>query len=94
MFWDSSAVVPLLVPEPRSPVLTKLLGTDREPAMWWSSPVECQSALHRRRREGVIPRGQLDEALSRLDAIVEDFDVVSPSGYSILPPRRENAGDR
>ena len=79
MFWDSSALVPLLIPEARSSVLTEILGVDREPVMWWASPVECQSALHRRRREGVIPRSQLDEALSRLDAIVEDYDVVSPS---------------
>jgi uncharacterized protein with PIN domain len=79
MFWDSSALVPLLIPEPRSLELAELLAVDREPVMWWASPVECQSALHRRRREGVIPRGQLDEALSRLDAIVEDYDVISAS---------------
>ena len=51
MFWDSSALVPLLLAEPRSVDLTALLGGDKEPTLWWATPLECQSAIQRRHRE-------------------------------------------
>jgi uncharacterized protein with PIN domain len=53
MFWDSSAVVPVLLPERRSAPLMSLLRSDREVVLWWASPTECQSALYRRHRKGV-----------------------------------------
>jgi predicted nucleic acid-binding protein len=79
MFWDSSAVIPMLVPEARSAEMAALLGSDRAPALWWGGSVECQSALHRRRREEILTRAALDEALARLARLVEDVDVVAPT---------------
>jgi hypothetical protein len=79
MFWDSSGIVPLLVPEARSGVLTALLRADAELVLWWASPLECQSALHRQRREEALPAGLLDAAFARLRALVEDADFVAPS---------------
>ena len=79
MFWDSSALVPLLLPEARSPELTKALASDAEAAMWWSTPVECQSALYRRHREQPLPSRVLAGALERLAALTEDVDVLAPS---------------
>jgi hypothetical protein len=79
LFWDSSAVIPILVPEARSAEMTALLGSDRAPALWWGGPVECQSALHRRRREEILTRAALDDALARLERLVEDVDVVAPT---------------
>lgn len=79
MFWDSSAVVPLLIAETRSPEMAALLGTDRAPAMWWGSPVECQSALHRRRRDETLPPAALAEALARLERLAQDIDTVAPT---------------
>ncbi len=87
MFWDSAAVVPLLISEPRSSEILTLLRSDRAPAIWWASPVECQSALHRRRREGVISPTPLAEALARLERLTEDVDVVAPTAAV-----RERAG--
>lgn len=87
MFWDSSALVPTLVPEARSAEVASLLRNDQAPAIWWASPVECQSALHRRHREQGLPRGRLAEALLRLRGLVEDVDVVAPTGKL-----RERAG--
>ena len=34
MFWDSSALVPYLVPEARSAELTALLGGDAAAVIW------------------------------------------------------------
>jgi predicted nucleic acid-binding protein len=48
MFWDSSALVPVLLPEARSDVLTALLTADKEIVIWWATPLECQSAIYRR----------------------------------------------
>ena len=87
MFWDSSAVVPLLVAESRSPEMAALLRADRAPAMWWGSPVECQSALHRRRRDDTLSAAALIEALARLERLTEDVDIVTPTSRV-----RERAG--
>jgi len=79
MFWDSSAVVPCLVPEARSAGLLALLRSDAETVLWWASPVECQSALYRRQREGGLAMALLTEALARLVGLVEDADFVAPT---------------
>lgn len=50
-FWDSSAVLPLLVPERRSGMLADLMRDDPATAVWWTTPVECASALARLERE-------------------------------------------
>src|SRR5262245_49022609 len=79
MFWDSSAFVPLLLPEPRSSEMTSLLKADGEVTMWWGSPVECLSAIYRRHREAPISPAQLIDALRRLEVLVQDADTVLPS---------------
>ena len=79
MFWDSSALVPLLLSEATSAVLTKQLRSDPAPAIWWASPVECRSALHRRQREGLLPGRALRAATSRLDSLIQSVDTVPPT---------------
>ena len=79
MFWDSSALVPVLIAEPRSEETVAILRSDRAPALWWTSPLECQSALQRSRREGILSPAELAEALGRLGRLAEDFDVVAPT---------------
>lgn len=51
-FWDSSALVPLFVDEPRTSRVRGLLDEDPGMVVWWGSIVECWSALSRRRRAG------------------------------------------
>ena len=79
MFWDSSALVPVLVPETRSAASASLLVSDRRVTLWWASPVECRSALYRRHRDNQISPRLLDEALARLQGLVEDADVIAPT---------------
>lgn len=58
-FWDSSAVIPLVVTEPASGPMRKLLQEDGVPTVWWGSLVECWSALERRASERRLDaRGQ------------------------------------
>lgn len=53
-FWDSSALVPLLVEEPGSAGRLQELKADPAVLVWWCTPVECESALQRRLREGAL----------------------------------------
>lgn len=79
MFWDSSALVPLLVPESQSVVLAALIADDKEATIWWATPLECHSALHRRHREHPLPQSAMTSAIERIRTLVEHTDTVSPS---------------
>ena len=79
MFWDSSALVPLLLPEDHSAALTALLAADKDPTIWWATPLECQSAIQRRHREKPLPQAALLSATERLRAVVELVDTVAPT---------------
>ena len=77
-FWDTSAVAPLLVREPRTERARELLEWDAELAVWWATPVECWSALSRRVREGALTPAVEDEAAARLD-------LLRGAWYELLP---------
>lgn len=79
MFWDSSALVPLLLPEERSDLLTRLLGSDAEPVIWWGTPLECQSAIQRRHREHPLTQTELTAATERLRLLVQHADSIAPN---------------
>jgi uncharacterized protein len=78
-FWDASAVVPLLVDEPERPDLDRLLVRDPVMLVWWSTPVECVSALARREREGALGATEMRTALERLRALSSQWHEVLPS---------------
>jgi uncharacterized protein len=79
LFWDSSAIVPLLVAEPRSSELTALLREGDVPVVWWTTVVECRSALQRRHRETPFLSGVLESALRRLERFFAVWDTVPPT---------------
>jgi len=79
MFWDSSAIIPLFLPEPRSAQLLSMLARDSEPTLWWGSPVECLSAVYRRHRTSPLPGALLTGTLARLRALIDDTDSVAPT---------------
>jgi uncharacterized protein len=49
-FWDSSALLPLLIDEPGTAAMVALQVEDPAAAVWWLTPVECWSALGRLER--------------------------------------------
>jgi predicted nucleic acid-binding protein len=59
--------------------MTDLLREGKIPAVWWATVVECRSALQRRNRETLFPRGVLDSALRRLERLLEECDTVPPT---------------
>ncbi len=76
-FWDSSAVVPLLVGEPSTAVVREILSRDRQMFVWWGTEVECVSTLARLDREG-IDLSILSTAFDRLASLREDWNEVAP----------------
>ena len=50
-FWDSSALIPLIVPEPETRPLGGLFKADPAIAAWWGSRAECTAALARLERD-------------------------------------------
>ncbi len=77
-FWDSSAVVPLLVTEPSSPAALREYELDPEILAWWATEAECVSALARLEREGSLAPRSMVEALHRLDAVALAWQEVQP----------------
>lgn len=56
-FWDSSAIVPLIVEEKQSEYCLKTLSDDQEMLIWCLSRIEVISALCRRVRDGALKEG-------------------------------------
>ena len=77
-FWDTSAVVGLLVDESHSREVTKELDDDPEMIVWWATPIECVSAIARREREGSLDSSGVSDALSLLDDIQQSWSEVEP----------------
>lgn len=79
IFWDSSALVALLVDEPESTARTASLEGDPLMAVWWATPVECESALQRCIREGSIDATSVRLARERLAVLAEAWHEVNPT---------------
>jgi predicted nucleic acid-binding protein len=77
-FWDASAVVPLLVDEAASEAARGLYAADPGVIVWWTTPVECASALARLERDDLVTRAELAESLARLDALRDAWLQVEP----------------
>ena len=87
-FWDTSAIVPLLVREPRTPTLTAVYRHDPDVAAWWGSEVECGSALARLERAGALHTDGVEQALTRLDTLRASWQEVQPVAEIKMTARR------
>src|SRR5262245_24286566 len=78
-FWDSSAVIPLLVPEAATGSMQKLFEEDPIIVAWWATEIECTSAIARRQREGEVDDDTASEAFQRLGALRAGWHEVEPT---------------
>jgi predicted nucleic acid-binding protein len=76
-FWDTSAVVPLLVAQRHSRSLQSILAKDSLMLVWWTTQTECVSALARLQREG-SPASALRESFSRLKEFAASWQEIDP----------------
>jgi predicted nucleic acid-binding protein len=74
-FWDSSAVIPLLIQEAMTSAVTEILTDDRHMHVWWATEVECVSSLSRLEREKV-PSSIIEAALDRLSSLREEWSEI------------------
>ncbi len=81
-FWDTSALVPLVVDEPATPAMRHLLSSDRHVVVWILTGVELLSTLARISRMSaeladVLPGVRLEVMeLFKRCAAVTDVDAV------------------
>ncbi|MCF7708775.1 MAG: type II toxin-antitoxin system VapC family toxin [Verrucomicrobia bacterium] len=78
-FWDSSALVALLVEEPDSSLRAARLTEDPVLAVWWGARVECESAIQRRMRDSSLTDQGARLARQRLRELVDSWREVAPS---------------
>jgi hypothetical protein len=77
-FWDSSAIVPLLVSETATKQLQAIAAKDPAFLVWWSTEVECVSALARLEREATLDLPGMTAALDRLQQLAGSWHEVDP----------------
>ena len=77
-FWDSSALVPLLVEEPATRALLDLRQRDALMVVWWASEVECASAIARLEREASLSSAAAAEAFERLRVLGRSWHEIQP----------------
>jgi predicted nucleic acid-binding protein len=78
-FWDSSALIPLMLPEPETRALGTLLKADPVIAAWWGTRIECAAAIARLERERRVTGQHMAQARSRLDLLADQWIEIAPS---------------
>lgn len=78
-FWDSSAVLPLLVHEATSAAMLAALREDDSMVAWWGTRLECISALCRLERDGALSAEGLSSALADLRRLAACWSEVEPA---------------
>ena len=78
-YWDTSAILPLIVDEPARERLLELYQEDSQIVAWWATPVEIASAVARREREGAISAEDADRALKATKRLAAAWHEVVPS---------------
>jgi predicted nucleic acid-binding protein len=78
-YWDSTALIPLLVPEPETRPLSSLLEADPSVVVWWGTRLECASALARLEREGRLKGRDSVLAWARLTTLSDEWVEVAPA---------------
>ncbi len=77
-FWDASALVPLLFSESTSETISSLVKEDQDLVVWWSSGLECASAIRRRERDGTLTSDAVTHSLKRLDSLAAIWSEILP----------------
>ena len=77
-FWDSSAILPLLVWEEETELREGQLRGASRVVVWWGTRIECHSALRRKQREGGLDQQSIDCAMGRLGALSRIWIEVIP----------------
>ena len=75
-FWDTSAIIPLLIPEAKSSQSVQLIQKDPEMIVWSLTVTEVHSALHRKIRLGQLKAEDLSVLKGRLDIYQQSWTEI------------------
>jgi predicted nucleic acid-binding protein len=75
-FWDSSAIVPLVLLESESSWARRTLKSDPHGLVWCLSPVEVRSALARRSRDGALTVAAFDASCRRAQRLFQALSQI------------------
>ena len=78
-FWDSSAILPLVVAEPLSRAVAPRYDKADVVMIWWATPVECVSGLTRLEREGRLDAHGTQQAIERLSELELTWQEIAPT---------------
>lgn len=78
-FWDTSALVPLLVREPLTDRVRRWFIADRSITVWWSTTIECTSAIARAERDGRLRADEVGDAVAALRLLRSGWSEVDPT---------------
>jgi uncharacterized protein len=87
-FWDSSALIPLLVEEETTVPLRDLYLEEEGAIVWWGTAVECAAAVCRLEREERLSPVAATEALARLDGLARSWHRIEPVDEILETARR------
>ncbi|HJU16854.1 MAG TPA: hypothetical protein VJ770_10330 [Stellaceae bacterium] len=79
IFWDASAIVPLLIAEAATHSLQTLAARDPDMLVWWGSGVECVSALARLERAAALDTHAAAMAFDRLKQLADGWHEIEPT---------------
>lgn len=77
-FWDSSALVPLVVRQRASARMRAFYRSDAGVLSWWGAYVECESAIARLERNGGMRKRSAGAARERLHRFAATWQEVQP----------------
>lgn len=78
-FWDSSAIIPLIVEELETVHMVRAAQESDTLIVWWGTLLECRTGIARRFREGSLNPSQRAEALDLLTELSTNWNEVQPS---------------
>lgn len=76
-YWDSSAIVPLIVPETKTEESRNLIKKDRQILTWMLTETEILSALCRKLRDGSINLREFNSAKRHLFDLKRSWIIVT-----------------
>lgn len=79
MFWDSSAIIPLCVDEPKTKIVRNVTRRDGAIIAWWGSTIECCSAFARLRRDKLLDHKEEVQLRDLLQMLSDSWTEIKPS---------------
>ena len=78
-FWDTSALLALVLHEPRMEHVARVLAADRELAVWWATKVEATAGICRSRSDGSSGKPTISALAVALERLLRDAYEIGPT---------------